>query len=354
MIGVAGYNIIERKIIIENPFQFYYELKNTSINEMTNRLTFDVNNKKSDFFKQILNYLNDNEYPELFLTKKVSFTNSLNELNLALRALMKQRLINGKYDIKLDANKKVIEMEIFSINITSNGIEVLKSINQIENADITLLVEQYIKKCKEYILDIDIMSISKKNLIIIFKNILEETTNLKILDFSININSDIKFDKYLGKIEIHNKKAFIKFTDSRTIYQLESMLKQFFSDIIIKNMEIKMILNAIKINNFENIFIFMTKNSYISNLLYLVLNEYIKLDMEYEMEKEFEIKINNVIITKKGERYFNNKNIVGFKKNKNLAIKYAEALKKSFIKNKDDIKNSENMLKDLLASKYLQ
>jgi len=354
MIGVAGYNIIERKIIIENPFQFYYELKNTSVNEMINRLTFGVNNKKSDFFKQILNYLNDNEYPELFLTKKVSFSNSLNELNLALRALMKQRLINGKYDIKLDANKKVIEMEVFSINITDIGKEVLKSINEIENEDITLLIEQYIKKCKEYILKIDIMSITKKDLIVIFKNILNEITNLKIVDFSININDDIKFDKYLGKIEIHNKKAFIKFINSRTIYQLESILKQFFSDIIIKNMEIKTILNAIKINNYENVFRFMTKNSYLSNLLYLVLNEYIKLDMEYEIENNFEIRINNVIITEKGEKYFKNNNIIGFKKNKNLAIKYAEALKKSFIKNKENSENSEIMLKDLLASKYLQ
>jgi len=321
---------------------------------MINRLTFGVNNKKSDFFKQILNYLNDNEYPELFLTKKVSFSNSLNELNLALRALMKQRLINGKYDIKLDANKKVIEMEVFSINITDIGKEVLKSINEIENEDITLLIEQYIKKCKEYILKIDIMSITKKDLIVIFKNILNEITNLKIVDFSININDDIKFDKYLGKIEIHNKKAFIKFINSRTIYQLESILKQFFSDIIIKNMEIKTILNAIKINNYENVFRFMTKNSYLSNLLYLVLNEYIKLDMEYEIENNFEIRINNVIITEKGEKYFKNNNIIGFKKNKNLAIKYAEALKKSFIKNKENSENSEIMLKDLLASKYLQ
>ena len=354
MVGVAGYNIIERKIIIENPFQFYYELKNTSINEMTNRLTFGVNNNKSDFFKQILNYLNDNDYPKLFLTKNASFSNSLNELNLALKVLMKQGLINGNYKVKLNANKKVVEMEIFSINITNNGKEVLKSINEIENEDTTLLIKQYIEKCKKYILEIDIMSISKKDLIINFKNILEEITNLKILDFSININSDIKFDIYLGKIEIHNKKAFVKFINSRTIYQLESKLKQFFSNIIIKNTEIKIILNAIKINNFENILLFMTKDVYISNLLYLALNDYIKLNMKYEMENNFEIKINNVSITEKGEKYFNNKNIIGFKKNKRFSMKYAKALKKSFIKAEKNNSSSKAILEDLLASKYLQ
>ncbi|MDM8534671.1 hypothetical protein QUF55_08245, partial [Clostridiaceae bacterium HSG29] len=229
MIGVAGYNIIERKIIIENPFQFYYELKNTSINEMTNRLTFGVNNKKSEFYKQILSYLNDNEYPELFLTKNISFSNSLTELDRALRALMMQRLINGKYDVKLNKNKKIVEMEIFSINITDKGKEVLKLIKEIENEDINLLIKQYVEKCKEYVLKNNIMTVSKKELIIDFINILKGITDLKILDFRINRNNNIKFDIFSGKIEIHNEKTFIKFIENKTIIQLDNKLKHFFS-----------------------------------------------------------------------------------------------------------------------------
>ncbi|MDM8534912.1 hypothetical protein QUF55_09465, partial [Clostridiaceae bacterium HSG29] len=99
---------------------------------------------------------------------------------------------------------------------------------------------------------------------------------------------------------------------------------------------------------------FMTINSYISNLLYLALNEYIKIDMEYKLGKVFEIKINDAIITEKGEKYFSNNNIVGFKKNKNLSLKYAKALKKTFINREKDNVNSQEMLKELLASKYLQ
>lgn len=352
MTSNLGFSLIEQRLITGNPYNYYSNLKYLDEASLMQhfQLTFQAKTQ-SEIYGVVLKAAQKKDVSALLDQKSPQY---LTPLEIALRALNKQGYIQTKYKYKFNSRRQVTDLVIEGLTIQDLGLDVLKRRQALKDIDYPSTYRAFILQAKRRIDEVDILEVSKEELIEFFESVERDVTAERILDFRHDRIRDLTFDLYTGKIIIRNKEAFKKFVDSNTVPQLEIKLKDFIRETVDHMTESKIIIQALLKDDFEMISYFMSNERLVKHLGYLSDYGLVRLDFSYDMAGEIKnIKIHRHQVTPAGEAYLKSRALLKVK-HRMMGRQLAMMLK-TFAKEKEQKKALEGnaLLKDLIASEHL-
>lgn len=358
MRGIASYNLIDRKLNINNPFQFFTELKYHSEKNIYDSLMSILDHCNYDMlYEEVLRTSSDNlsDWSDLISNKKgINSNRYLNDLDMCLRSLDSNRYITCNYRTKFNAHKDILDMKIVELNILDKGRKTLNDLEILSNINREDVLKKCVTACSLYVSGIDILNISRDELIENFDMICNGVSDVSIIEFDNARDRGVVFNYYEGQFVITDLSKFKKFVNDNDNFKLEKMLNEMFHDSTLRIMELKIILNALKTNNFESIYTFVKEDKLLDHIAYLTNVEYIRLDYSYAhigpLQRYHDIKIHSYIITELGEEFFKNNSIHRMKDTRFIVADCVKDLKAGIKqKNYKDYFNNKYYLKDMLV-----
>jgi len=140
MLSIASYSLIERKLIIDNPSQFFCELKYRTIEDVYKSLRRSMDFKDNTLLHEeiLRTALREKAHWTDLITnsKGIEHKNYLTKLDKCLRTLVKNKYIECNYRTKFDAKKHVLDLKIVEFNILDKGERALYEIDALKKIDI--------------------------------------------------------------------------------------------------------------------------------------------------------------------------------------------------------------------------
>lgn len=345
MLGLFGFNIIEKKLIVFNCYQLLYEIKyNGKSGIMKKAERISKRRQASELFL-ILSIIKDGKIPE---------TQGLSDKKMAIlfqsvKVLVNQGMLSGKFKAHFSKEGIISKLELDSLKITEKGISAYNQ--SIKNTDFDFnLLESVWDWLFDYVQNIDLKDVKKE---VMIKKIQEKVSisGYDILEFGIpKPTQDLVFDHHMGKITINNFEHLQMFLSKQNKRNVENTIHKFLNNTIHTMTEMKLILKGISDQDMAFISFFMTDQRLMTLLLYMVDHEYIKLDVSYEEKQNMNIRIHYVALTEKGLNYLKDPTLIKLK-NKPMMINVILAALRNV--NKGKVKK-ENPLSEMVASEYLQ
>ena len=360
MVGLASYNLIDRKLNINDPFHFFSELKYQSVESVSENLKRVIQSSNIDeLYEEILKTASKNlsDYSDLISNEKNIYSlHYLNNLDMCLRSLVSGKYIECNYRTKFNAHKEILDMKIVSLTILDKGKKSLHDLEILKELNVDTILDKYIAACSLYVMDLNILDLSRDELIDNFSKIFSSISDLNIIEFDNSKDRGIVFNYYEGRFEVTNFNKFKKFVNDNNNFQLENILKESFHDSTIRVMELKIMINALKAKDLDSVYVFMDEDRLIANISYLCNMEYVKLDYSFSnialFQNSYDIKIHASVITKLGEEFYNNNSV---QRMKDLRFSVTDCVRyfKIGIKQKDYKNYFSNIytLKDVLVFK---
>ncbi|MCH4891162.1 hypothetical protein EZV73_26525 [Acidaminobacter sp. JC074] len=318
MRGISSYNIMTRKLNISNPFQFISELKYHSEEEV-----FDSINNVMDYrtleelYETVLRTASNNVSTwSALIDNKIGIksVHYLNDLNRCLKTLVTSKHIECNYRTKFNAHKDILALKIVELNLLDNGRKTLDEIDLLSKVDSEELLLKCIHACSMYARDLDILSISRDELVDSLRTACQSVSDINILEFDKESHRGLVFNYYEGQFIVRDFKKFKEFVDLYDNFKLEKILSEFFSESAFRNMELKIIINALKSNGFESVYTFIREDKILDYLNYLTNMEYIRLDYSYKdvgpLQQDLDLKIHGFKMTELGENFFNSDSVI--------------------------------------------
>ncbi len=149
MLSIASYDLIQRKLIISNPFSFYCDLKYKSNEEIFENLKKAMKfSENTNLYEEVLRtaVLRRSEWDDLLKNSRgVKLENYLTKLDQCIRNLTKKGYIESNYRTRINSKREVIDLKIGDLGIRSKGEEALRNIQAVKDMNI----ENILKKCIE-------------------------------------------------------------------------------------------------------------------------------------------------------------------------------------------------------------
>ena len=358
MTTVAAYDLIQRKLIINNPFKFFYELKYHTVEEVYKSLKITMDyNETAIIFEEILKIAlsEKSDWKDLIANSKgIKINHYLTNVDMCLRALVKNNYIECNYRTKFDVRKHILDTKIVDLNILDNGKLVLNQLEVIRKIDLDSALKKCVEACSLYVSQSNILELSRNDLINNFTDICNEISGISIIDFNYTSNKGIIFNYYEGQVIVNDFEKLKLFVNDNNNFELERKLKVFFHESTLSIIDLKIIINALKTESFDSVYTFMKEDTLLSNLAYLTNAEYVRLDLSYSYMGDFPMSINiqvhSHVITELGNCFYDNDNIFKTKDSEMMLPEFVKALQVG-VKQKDFLNyfKTNCFLKDLIV-----
>lgn len=358
MRGIGSYNIITRKINIHNPFSFFIELKYHTVDKLYGDIkTFITYNQLEVLYEIVLNTagLDLRDWKSL-VNNDAGYQSEryLNDLEMCLKSLESLKLITCNFRTKFNAHKEVLNMKIVELSLLDKGRAALNDIKMLKKIDYDGILYNALAACSLYVSNTDILSISRDDLIDSFKPILSQVSPVSHFEFDNHIDRGIVYNYFEGKFIISDFKKFKKFVDDNDNFQLEKILHESFTESALRNIELKIVMNALRTNDFQSVYTFIKEDKILDYIEYLTNVEYIKLDYSYNnigfIQNKLDLKIYTWIITEKGLSYYDNDSVHRTREARYIAADCVKEFKKgSKLKNYKEYFDKFCYMKGLLV-----
>jgi hypothetical protein len=308
MLNLASYNLIKRQWHVWNPSDLYCALKYHHTEDLL------VKFQKARVFP---------EYELLYETiLKVAregnidleMERDLTMVDNCLKSLKRHGYIECHYRTKFDLAHEVTGIKIVDLSLTNMGEALLNSIQSKKTLDEVAIVTKCLEKMKHAILDLNILDYSSQALGIIFSDLCEEVADESFLSFFEENNEEFYMDYSKGMLVVRDFQALVKFIRDYNNFELEDYIGKYIKYITFNMIDLKIILNALKMNEPEMIYSFMEESKLISHLSRLLGMDYCRLDyFYYDVSPEHftnNLVINESLVTQKGIQFLEDDHII--------------------------------------------
>lgn len=326
MLNVATYNMIERQWHVWNPSDLYCALKYHSVNELVEQF------QKVRIFPEY-----ENIYEEILKIADAGSCNweslktyDLTYLDNCLKSLINRGYIECNYRTRVDLEQMVTEIKIIDLQLVDAGKRLLESIEIKKNLDAVALLAMCLNKLKENISSIDFFTYSSQELGALFEKLCEEISKETFISFTHQGDDSMYMDYLTGMFVIRDIRALKSFVMDYNNFELENYIKSYIHRITLNMIDLKIIVNALRLNSFEMVTTFMDENTLLRHLTKLTGADYCRLDYFYydvspeNLFSKFELYHSHV--TEAGEEFSKQDHVIGLRELEFIASHIARAL----------------------------
>ncbi|MBN2795683.1 MAG: hypothetical protein JXR88_09770 [Clostridia bacterium] len=312
MAALFGYNLIKQELVVENPFYLYSALKYKEDEWIIKAYQMAISGKKIASINEKILALAKEQGTGYF--NVLNHPSQIRQHGMSLQALKKAGYIKTEYKTYFNEKKQPSKLEVLHLSLTDQGEHLNEMLKIKKDLDEESILKDFIAKSRERLNAFSPLTIMKETLIGYFDGIQSACSILPIMDFNFEKPGDLVFDVYTGKIIIKDQMGFKAFMARQNDSQLMDLMKHFVKDTIIHMTEAKMILKALKNNDFTGLNDFMLPSQILHHILYLTNHDYLKLDFEEIVEAQKQnLLVHDYKITASGENYISSDTLIKMK-----------------------------------------
>lgn len=321
VLNMASYDLVQRKLIITNPFSFYCDLKYKSNEEIFQNLKKVMKfNEDTNLYEEILKtaVLSRSEWDDLLKNSRgIKLENYLTKLDQCIRNLTKRDYIESNHRTRTNSKREVIDLKIGELRVQNKGEEVLRNIQAVKDMNIEHILKRCIENLSSFASRSNILDMNRNELINEYQSICNNISDFHPFDFDHSITRGIVINYYEGKIEVYDLEDLREFINRYNNFELEKLVKSYINRSITEIYDSKVIIQALLENRLDTVYNFMREDDYQRHLLNLANMEYIRIDYSVEIKDDHPMSstmnIHDFRVSELGSKFYRSNNLMVLK-----------------------------------------
>ncbi len=360
VLNMASYDLIQRKLIISNPYSFYCDLKYKSNEEIFQNLKKAMKfNEDSNLYEEVLKtaVLSRSEWDDLLKNSRgIKLENYMTKLDQCIRNLTKRGYIESNHRTRINSKREVIDLKFVELRVRNKGEEALRNIQAVKDMNIEHILKRCIENLSSFASKSSIFDMNRNDLINEYQSICNNISDFHPFDFDHIVTRGIVLNYYEGKIEVYDLEDLKEFVNRYNNFELEKLVTSYLNRSVTEIYDSKVIIQALLENRLDTVYNFMREDDYQRHLLNLANMEYIRIDYSVESKDDHSMSsgmnIHDYRVRELGLEFYSSNNLMIMKDSIFIVPEVVKHLQKGIReKHYEDYFNDNGYTKNIIAFK---